>query len=185
MRLVRAWMTRGTAVVMGVTSRPVRSVASHRRRAAASGSRATAEAPHARRGFRCATWPLAHPEPVDMAVHHGQSAAGHARADSAFSADFGWQAGLTTLTLGDRGTRGGTGRPARAQARRRSGLARLWMAAGLQRGHGRGASPSKPSIRVAWSHSPHHGGRAGRAGGAGSSAGDSRAASTAYEFRTR
>jgi hypothetical protein len=58
------------------------------------------------------------------------------------------------------------------------------MAAGLQRGHGRGASPSKPSIRVAWSHSPHHGGRAGRAGGAGSSAGDSRAASTAYEFRT-
>ena len=26
------------------------------------------EAPHATRGFRCATWPLAHPEPVDMAV---------------------------------------------------------------------------------------------------------------------
>lgn len=39
-------------------------------------------------------------------------------------------------------------------------------------------------VELAWSHSPHHGGRAGRAGGAGSSAGDSRAASTAYEFRT-
>jgi hypothetical protein len=39
MRLVPAWMTRGTAAVMGVTSRPVRSVASHRRRAAASDSR--------------------------------------------------------------------------------------------------------------------------------------------------
>ena len=42
MRLMRARMTRGTAVVMGVTSRSVRSVASHRRRAAASGSRTTA-----------------------------------------------------------------------------------------------------------------------------------------------
>ena len=42
MRLTRARMTRGTAVVMGVTSRPVRSVASHHRRAAASGSRTTA-----------------------------------------------------------------------------------------------------------------------------------------------
>jgi hypothetical protein len=42
MRLMRAWMTHGTAVVMGVTSRSVRSVASHRRRAAASGSRTTA-----------------------------------------------------------------------------------------------------------------------------------------------
>ena len=58
-------------------------------------------------------------------------------------------------------------------------------AAGLQLGHGRGASPSKPSIRVAWSHSPHHGGLAGRrVCGGGSSAGDSRAASTAYGFRT-
>ena len=39
MRLMRAWMTRGTAAVMCVTSRSVRSVASHCRRAAASGSR--------------------------------------------------------------------------------------------------------------------------------------------------
>jgi hypothetical protein len=45
MRLMRARMTRGTAVVMGVTSRPVRSEASHRRRAAASGSRTTARSP--------------------------------------------------------------------------------------------------------------------------------------------
>jgi hypothetical protein len=50
------------------------------------------------------------------------------------------------------------------------------MAARLQRGHGCGASPSKPSIRVARSHSPHHGSRAGRCpGGGGSSRGDSRA----------
>ena len=54
----------------------------------------------------------------------------------------------------------------------------------LQRGHGRGASPSKPSIRVVWSHSPHHGRRDGRRRcGRGSSAGDSRAASTAYGLR--
>ena len=56
--------------------------------------------------------------------------------------------------------------------------------AGLHRGHGRGASPSKPSRRVRSSHPPHQGGRAGRAGRAGSSADDSRAASTAYGFRT-
>ena len=51
------------------------------------------------RGFRCATWPLAHPEPVDMAVHHGQSAAGHARADSAIGAfrDFSPPAHFATL----------------------------------------------------------------------------------------
>ena len=42
MRLMRACMTRGTAVAMCVTGRSVRSVASHRRRAAASGSRTTA-----------------------------------------------------------------------------------------------------------------------------------------------
>ena len=83
MRLVRARMTRGTAVVMGVTSRPVRSVASHRRRAAASGSRTTA------RSSSCqARVPLRHlaagpPRTGDMAVHHGQLAAGHASADSA------------------------------------------------------------------------------------------------------
>ena len=58
-------------------------------------------------------------------------------------------------------------------------------ALGLQRGYGRGASLSKPSIRVAWSHSPHHGGRGGRwPGGGGSSAAESRTASTAYGFRT-
>src|SRR5215831_14316311 len=39
---MRARMTRGTAVVMGVTNRPVPGVASHRHRAAASGSRTTA-----------------------------------------------------------------------------------------------------------------------------------------------
>lgn len=62
---------------------------------------------------------------------------------------------------------------------------RLGLAAGLQRGHGRGASLSKPRIRVAWSHSPHHDGRATCCvRGGGSSAGDSRAASTAYGFRT-
>jgi hypothetical protein len=33
------------------------------------------ETPHTRRGFRRATWALAHPELMDMAVHHGQSAA--------------------------------------------------------------------------------------------------------------
>jgi hypothetical protein len=33
-----------------------------------------------------------------------------------------------------------------------AGLARLAVAAGLQRGHGRGASPSNPSIRVRSSH---------------------------------
>ena len=38
--------------------------------------------------------------------------------------------------------------------------------------------------RVTSSHSPHHGGRVDRARGRGSSAGDSRAASTAYGFRT-
>ena len=55
---------------------------------------------------------------------------------------------------------------------------------GLQRGHGRGASPSKPRIRVRSSHSPHQGGRAGRHRvGGGSSAGESRAASTAYGLR--
>ncbi len=52
---------------------------------------------------------------------------------------------------------------------------------GLQRRHGRGASPSKPSIRVFWSQLPHHGGRGGRRrAGGGSSAAESRAASTAY-----
>jgi hypothetical protein len=51
---------------------------------------------------------------------------------------------------------------------------------GLQRGHGRGALVSKPSIRVAWSHSPHHGGRrCQRSGRAGSSAGESLRARTA------
>src|SRR5690349_17042514 len=39
-------------------------------------------------------------------------------------------------------------------------------------------------MRVTWSHSPHHGGRVDRTGGAGNSAADSRAASTAYAFRT-
>ena len=42
MRLMRACMTRGTAVAICVTGRSVRSVASRRRRAAASGSRTTA-----------------------------------------------------------------------------------------------------------------------------------------------
>jgi hypothetical protein len=56
--------------------------------------------------------------------------------------------------------------------------------ADLHRGHGRGASPSKPSRRVRSSHPPHQSGRAGRTGRAGSSADDSRAASTAYGFRT-
>ena len=87
MRLMRARMTRGIAVVMGVTSRSVRSVASHRR-----WSGCIRQPDHRQKllmpgaGFRCATWPLAHPERVDMAVHHGQSAAGHARADSAIGA---------------------------------------------------------------------------------------------------
>jgi hypothetical protein len=53
----------------------------------------------------------------------------------------------------------------------------------LQRGHGRGPSPSKPSIRVRSSHSPHHGGLDRSPGGIGSSAGESRAVSTAYGFR--
>jgi hypothetical protein len=53
--------------------------------------------------------------------------------------------------------------------------------AGSQREHGRGASLSKSSIRVTSSHSPHHDGRNDRAG---SSAGESRAASTAYGLRT-
>jgi hypothetical protein len=47
-------------------------------------------------------------------------------------------------------------------------------ASGLQRGHGRGESPSNPTIRVAWSRSPHHGGRFGRCAcgrGASSTAG--------------
>ena len=66
-----------------------------------------------------------------------------------------------------------------------AGLARLAVAAGLQRGHGRGASLSKPSIRVVWSQSPHHGGRADLAdGGEGSSTGVSRAARTAYGLCT-
>jgi hypothetical protein len=54
---------------------------------------------------------------------------------------------------------------------------------GLQRGHGLGASLSKPIIPVRSSHWPHHGGREGccRAGG-GSSSGDSRATSTANGF---
>lgn len=59
------------------------------------------------------------------------------------------------------------------------------QAAGLQRGHGDGASPSKPSIRVTSSHWPHQGGRDGRGRcGSGSSAAESRAASTAYGLRT-
>ena len=63
--------------------------------------------------------------------------------------------------------------------------ARLAAAHGLQCGHGRGASLSKPSIRVTSSHWPHQGGRAGRCGcGGGSSAGESRAANTAYGLRT-
>jgi hypothetical protein len=56
-------------------------------------------------------------------------------------------------------------------------------ATGLQRGHGRGSSPSKPSIRVRSSHSPHHGGRDRGPGGLGSSVGESRVVSTAYGFR--
>jgi hypothetical protein len=36
----------------------------------------------------------------------------------------------------------------RVQANGGAGLARLAVAAGLQRGHGRGVSPSNPSIRV-------------------------------------
>jgi hypothetical protein len=83
MRLMRARMTRGTAVVMGVTSRPVRSVASHRRRAAASGSRTTARSSSCQARVSLRHLAAGHPEPVDMAVHHGQSAAGHARAYSA------------------------------------------------------------------------------------------------------
>ena len=47
-----------------------------------------------------------------------------------------------------------------------------------------GVAPSKPSIRVAWSHSPHHGSRAGRAGARAARRVDSRAASTEYGFRT-
>src|SRR5258707_6244731 len=47
----------------------------------------------------------------------------------------------------------------------------------LQRGHELGESPSKSSIRVRSSHSPHHGGRR-LAGGRGSFARASRAAST-------
>jgi len=56
-------------------------------------------------------------------------------------------------------------------------------ATGLQRGHGRGSSPSKPSIRVRSPHSPHHGGRDRGPGGLGSSVGESRVVSTAYGFR--
>lgn len=76
MQLMRAQTTRGTAVVRCVTSRSVRSVASHRRGAAASGSRTTARSSPCQARVRCATWPLAHPELVDMAAHHSQSAAG-------------------------------------------------------------------------------------------------------------
>jgi hypothetical protein len=60
----------------------------------------------------------------------------------------------------------------------------LVQVTGLQRGHGRGAPPSKPSIRMTWLHSPHHGSRGERAGGRGSSAGESRAARTAYGLHT-
>ena len=80
---MRARITRGTAVVMCVTNRPVRSAASHCRRAAASRSRTTARSSSCQARFRCATWPLAYPELGNMAVHHGQSAAGHACADLA------------------------------------------------------------------------------------------------------
>ncbi len=91
----------------------------------------------------------------------------------------------TTRTLGDRSTRGGAVGSPSARPEWVAGVARLSVAAGLQRGHGRGASPSKPSIRVAASHSPHHGGRDGRCGcGEGSSVGESRAASTAYGLRS-
>ena len=45
-------------------------------------------------------------------------------------------------------------------------------------------SPSKPGARVTWSNSPHQGRRTGRLGGLGSSAGESRAARTAYALRT-
>jgi hypothetical protein len=77
MRLMRARITRGTAVVMCVTRRSVRSVdfapppgdrirhPDHRQKLLMPGA-----------GSAGATWALAHPELMDMAVHHGQSAAG-------------------------------------------------------------------------------------------------------------
>lgn len=43
---------------------------------------------------------------------------------------------------------------------------------------GTGVAPSKSSIRVTWSHSPHHAGLDDRASGGGSSAPESRASST-------
>jgi hypothetical protein len=74
-------------------------------------------------------------------------------------------------------------RPARATAFPRACASRAGPAgSGLQRGHRRGASPSKSSIRVTWSHSPHHGGRCG-VGGGGSAVEASRTASTAPGLR--
>ena len=64
-----------------------------------------------------------------------------------------------------RSTRGAD-EPLRAQGNGVAELARLGVVAGLQRGYGRGASPSKPNIRATWSHSPHLGGRARRGPGA-------------------
>jgi hypothetical protein len=58
------------------------SVASHRRRAAASGSRTTARSSSCQARVSLRHLAAGHPEPVDIAVHHGQSAAGHARAYS-------------------------------------------------------------------------------------------------------
>ena len=64
--------------------------------------------------------------------------------------------------------------------RLQGGCSGQWLAARTWVGHGYGASPSKSSMRVASSHSPHHGALADCLDGAGSSAGESRAASTAY-----
>jgi hypothetical protein len=74
---MRARMTRETAIVMCVTRRSVRSAGF------APPPGGCIRQPNRRQkllipgaGFRRATWPLAHPEPVDLAVHHGQSATG-------------------------------------------------------------------------------------------------------------
>jgi hypothetical protein len=72
MRLMRAWMTHGTAVVMGVTSRSVRSVASQRRRAAASGSRTTARSSSCR-ALMPRTVPSLRTLRTGVSRHRGQS----------------------------------------------------------------------------------------------------------------
>jgi len=57
MRLMRAQMTRGTAVVIGVTSRSVRAWLRTAARRLHPAAGPPPETPHASRGFRCATWP--------------------------------------------------------------------------------------------------------------------------------